>query len=75
MDQKIEVGQVWRHYKKVEIGYEILNLGKFQTKNELDEKDCVVYRNIKTGEVWVRPVTDFLEIVYPENVRRFVRLR
>lgn len=72
---KVSVGEVWIH-SKTRGEYEIIALAKMQTKNELDMLECVVYKSLETGLVWVRPLVDFLEIIDEENnTQRFVRVK
>jgi len=70
---------IYRHYKGGE--YRVLFVGKGQFKDEaLDMQDMVVYESLDENTVskhWVRPLTDFLEMmVVDENeVPRFSFVR
>ena len=71
MEREIEVNKIYRHfkghiYKVIAIAYDSENY---------DEKDSsksrmVVYKNIDTGEIWVRPYDMFNSLVdkdkYPD---------
>jgi hypothetical protein len=71
-------GEVWQHYK-TKGEYEILFIGKMQMKDpSLDMKECVVYKSLEDGGVWVRPLSDFIEEVITdggERVERFTKIR
>lgn len=75
---KPQVGEIWQHYK-TKGEYEVIALGKLKTKDaSLDMEDCVVYRVLLDGSVWVRPLTDFVEILTHKegvNVFRFHKIR
>lgn len=60
----------YRHFKGGE--YEVLGFGKH---SETEEK-TVIYRSLKTGEIWLRPATMWLETVDREDYcgPRFIRL-
>lgn len=71
-----KIGEVWQHVKSGGI-YEIVVIGRMQTKNELDMAECVVYKSLRekdkfgVGSIWVRPLKDFLEIG-DDNIPRFI---
>lgn len=71
-------GEVWQHYK-TKGEYEIVGIGKLQVKAEdLDMKDCVIYKAISDEKLWCRPVEDFVEQVTHEtegSVSRFSKIR
>jgi hypothetical protein len=73
-----QIGEIWQHYK-TKGEYEIVDLGKLQVKvDELDMKECVVYKSLEDNNVWVRPLADFVEIVKNEegnDVTRFSKVR
>jgi hypothetical protein len=59
-------GEIWQHYK-TKGEYEIVGIGQLQVKTEdLDMKDCVVYKALSDGKLWCRPMEDFLETVENE---------
>lgn len=67
-----KVGEKYRHYKGNE--YEVLYIGKHTET----EEDMVIYRAVDTPEqVWVRPLTMFIETVEWEGkvVPRFALLK
>ena len=49
------------HYKGN--AYELLQLAR----REKDLEYCIVYRSVKTGEVWVRPQHEVCGYVWPNN--------
>jgi hypothetical protein len=56
-------GEVWQH-SKTKGEYEIIGTARLQVKNEdLDMKECVIYKARTDEKVWVRPVEDFIEEV------------
>jgi cyclomaltodextrinase / maltogenic alpha-amylase / neopullulanase len=55
----------YKHYKTGNI-YELLHIGK----NSETLEEVVVYRSLKTGEVWVRPKTMFFETVTDPDGRQ-----
>ena len=63
--QKIEIGKTYRHYKGNL--YKVLAIAKHSETVE----DMVVYRSVKTGEVWVRPAGMWSEIVDDKGTLRF----
>jgi hypothetical protein len=71
-------GEVWQHYR-TKGKYEILGIGKLQVKQEeLDMKECVLYKSLADDELWVRPLEDFLEQVEDERGQasaRFTKLK
>lgn len=71
-------GEVWQHYK-TKGEYTILGIGQLQVKiADLDMKECVIYKSLSDGKVWVRPLTDFTEHVdttESANTQRFTKVR
>jgi hypothetical protein len=62
----IEPGRLFQHYKGD--FYRIITLGAL---SEERETWMVVYRSLKYGSVWIRPLTMFLEIVeWPDGTQR-----
>ncbi len=49
MEQIIEVGRIYRHYKGNI--YKIIALARHSETGE----DMIVYKSVKNGDVWVRP--------------------
>lgn len=73
MSMKPIVREIWRHYK-TKGEYEIMELGKLQVKDEkLDMEECVVYRSLSDGLIWIRPLQDFVEDI-GEGVARFAKV-
>ena len=66
--QKIIVGKTYRHYKGNL--YKVIALAKHSETVE----DMVVYQSVKTGDVWVRPMSMWNEIVDEKNTLRFTLL-
>ncbi len=64
-EQRIEIGKKYRHYKGNI--YEIIALGKHSETCE----DVIVYKSVKTGEVWVRPKYMWNETVDENGTLRF----
>lgn len=63
--QEISIGKIYKHYKGNL--YKIIALGKdSETTN-----DVIVYKSVKTGEVWVRPYSMWNEIVDNSGTLRF----
>jgi len=52
----------WRHKKRGSL-YEVLLTGSLQSSahRELDDVRVVIYRNVLSGKVWVRPVSEFFD--------------
>jgi hypothetical protein len=74
MDMQIKKGQIWSHYKYPKKRYEIIELAK----NSENLEEMVVYKalyqgDFKFGQVWVRPLKEFLEIIERngEKIERF----
>lgn len=63
--QKIEIGKTYRHYKGNL--YKVIALAKHSETVE----DMVVYRSVKTGDVWVRPAEMWNETVDDKGTLRF----
>ncbi len=47
----------YKHYKKKDPTYQIINAGEMQINNEWSE--CVIYQDIQSKKVYVREVGDF----------------
>lgn len=68
------IGEIWMHYK-TKGEYEILGFGQLQVKiEELDMKECIIYKALSDQKVWIRPCNDFIEDI-GEGVRRFEKVR
>ena len=71
-------GEVWQHYK-TKGEYTVLGVGQLQVKStDLDMKECVIYKSLSDGKLWVRPVDDFIEPVDTaegNTPQRFIKLR
>ncbi len=71
-------GEFWQHYK-TKGEYEIIDIGKLQVKvDSLDMEECVIYKALSDGKLWVRPLTDFVEILINEEgeeVPRFHKVK
>ena len=69
MDRELKEGQVYRHFKGHM--YKVLCIGK----DSETLKEVVIYRNIDTNEVWVRPLDMFSSLVdknkYPEVKQKY----
>ena len=65
MEQLIEIGKIYRHYKGNI--YKIIGLGKHSETCE----DMVVYQSVKTGDVWIRPKSMWNEVVDGNGTLRF----
>ncbi|MCQ2753749.1 MAG: DUF1653 domain-containing protein [bacterium] len=63
--QEITVGKKYRHYKGNL--YEIIALGKHSETTE----DVIVYKSLKTGDVWVRPYRMWNEVIDDNGALRF----
>ncbi len=68
--ESVQPGKRYRHYKGNE--YKILGVGKHSETNE----DFVVYQSPDGGQIWLRPVQMFFEVVEWEGkqVPRFIQL-
>ncbi len=69
----IKKGEVWKHLKTGG-EYEIVEFGVLQVKSDLDMSECVVYRNLEDGRIWIRPLIDFLEVLEDGEVR-FIKIK
>lgn len=73
-----QTGEIWQHHK-TRGEYEIIGIGQMQLKIEaLDMKECVIYKALSDGKLWVRPLDDFTEYIENEtgeNVLRFSKIR
>ena len=69
--QSLKLG-VYQHYKGGI--YQVLGVGR-HTEDETQE--LVIYQSVTTGDMWVRPIELFFEIVEVENYHgpRFVYLK
>ncbi len=71
-------GEIWQHYK-TKGEYEIIGIGQMQVKlEELDMKECVIYKALSDQRLWVRPLNDYTENVTNEEgvtVPRFHKVR
>ena len=70
----IDFGQIWRHYKKPNKRYEIIAIGKgSDTLKELVIYKALYQREFKFGQIWIRPLEEFLGTVEKngEKVNRF----
>lgn len=65
MEQVIEIGKKYRHYKGNV--YEVIAIGKHSETVE----DMVVYKSLKNGDVWIRPKYMWNDIVNNDGTRRF----
>lgn len=77
--EKIPVaGEIWQH-SKTKGEYEIVGIGKLQVKVEsLDMRECVTYKALSGGNLWTRPLEDFIEETRNaegDMVPRFIKLR
>ena len=63
--QKIEVGNIYRHYKGNV--YKIIALAKHSETTE----DLIVYQSVDKGDIWVRPQKMWNEIVDAKGTLRF----
>lgn len=57
--------EIYKHFKTGNL-YELLHIGKHSETQE----EVVVYRSMKTGEVWVRPRKMFFEVVTDPDGRQ-----
>jgi len=57
LDAMLEPGRTWTHYKGGR--YAIVVRATMEATGE----DEVVYKSVKTGKVWIRPVTEFMSDV------------
>lgn len=53
----IQLGR-YRHYKGGE--YEVVCIGRLEGD---ETKEMVVYKSVEYGDVWIRPVAEFLDYV------------
>ena len=63
--QEITIGKTYRHYKGNV--YQIIAFAKHSETTE----DMIVYKSIKTGDIWVRPQNMWNEIVDTKGTLRF----
>jgi hypothetical protein len=62
-NREIKKRNIFRHFKGHI--YEIMNIGKDSETQE----DVVIYENMETGDIWVRPLKMFLEPVDKQKYR------
>lgn len=64
-------GELWKHYKGGV--YEIIGVGRIEYNSEL----CVVYKKTNDDNIWVRPLSDFFDLVETSrgSETRFVKYR
>ena len=65
MEQKIEIGKIYRHYKGN--NYKIIALAKHSETLE----DMVVYSSLDNSKIWVRPKSMWNEVVDNKGMLRF----
>lgn len=63
--QEINIGKTYRHYKGNL--YEIIGFAKHSETTE----EMVIYRSLKNGETWVRPIKMWNETVDEKGTLRF----
>lgn len=63
--QKIEIGKVYEHYKGN--SYKVIAIAKHSETTD----EMVVYQSIKDGQVWVRPLSMWNDIVDEKGTLRF----
>lgn len=63
-----QVGTCWRHYKGGI--YTVIAVGKV----EKDQTPCVVYQSLADGQVWVRPLSEWEEIVRLDDPEVFINV-
>lgn len=77
MESKPKTGEIWQHYK-TKGEYEIVGIGQMQVKHEdLDMKECVIYKALTDEKLWCRPIADFVEVLSNEageSVTRFTKV-
>lgn len=64
-EQKIEIGKIYKHYKG--------NLYKIIAfaKHSETEEDMIVYKSLKTDDVWVRPANMWNNVIDNNGTLRF----
>ena len=69
LEREVKVHGVYKHFK----GHVYEVIGIARDSDTLDEK--VVYKNIETGELWLRDVEEFLSLVdknkYPDVEQKY----
>ena len=65
MEQKIEIGKIYRHYKGNI--YKIIALAKHSETME----DMIVYSSLDNSKTWVRPKSMWNEILDDKGTLRF----
>ena len=63
--QDIIVGKTYKHYKGNI--YKIISLAKHSETTE----DMIVYQSVKSGDIWVRPMKMWNEIIDNNGTLRF----
>lgn len=68
--KSIQLGR-YRHYKGGE--YEVVCIGRLEGD---ETKEMVVYKSVEHGDVWIRPVAEFLQQITTDryNGPRFIAL-
>lgn len=62
MKNRVEIGSYWKHYKKNNSIYIVVDIGRLQVNlPHLDNKWVVIYKDKNTGDLWIRPIEDFLD--------------
>lgn len=69
LEREVKINKIYRHFKGHL--YVVMAIGK----NCEDLSEMVIYKNVDTGEVWVRDKTDFLSLVdkkkYPSVKQKY----
>lgn len=60
MTDKKPLAQLYRHKKRGTV-YEVVGIATLQVDGPQDMAECVIYKDIISGRVWVRPISDFLD--------------
>ena len=63
-----KIGQIYKHFKGNI--YKILHFAKDSETTE----DLVVYQNVKKGDIWVRPLKMWDEIIDNKGTKRFTEI-
>ena len=67
--RKIKIGGLYKHFKGHV--YEVIGIAR----DTETLKDMVVYKNVDTGELWIRGVDEFLSLVdkvkYPNVLQEY----
>lgn len=70
MDRELTPGSFWKHNKR-QTTYEIVGIARSQVDE--NENDMVVYKATHDGQLWVRPLTVFLDST--DGVNRFDKIK